>query len=185
VIKQQTDIELIDSFKKTKDTQYIGELFTRYTQFVFAVSQKYLKNTEESKDAVMQIFEKLFDLLPTHHIENFKPWLYSVTKNHCLQQLRSQKHTKEIITEPEHFSNFTMENDDSVHLQEKIDFENKLELFEAQLSGLSAEQKICVELFYVKRMCYNDIANTTGYSLKQVKSYIQNGKRNLQLQLKS
>lgn len=182
--EQNTDIELINSYKKTGDKEYVGVLFTRYTSFVFALSLQYLKNEEDSKDAVMQIFESLFSKLHTHTIDNFKPWLYSVTKNYCLQVLRSQKKMKEIVTDSDFFFQNNMENDEDVHLQEKIDLEKNLHVLTTQIAGLREEQRICVELFYVKRLCYKEIAEQTGFSPKEVKTYIQNGKRNLQLALK-
>jgi len=181
--KNLLDTELISLYKQQRDKAYVGELFTRYTDFVFSVSLKYLQNQEESKDAVMQIFEKLFDSLLSHEVSNFKSWLYSVTKNHCYQILRDKQKNKEISIESEHFSDFNMENEDKMHLDEKLRLEQKLEMFEEQLAGLSEEQRICIELFYLKKRCYQEITEKTGFSLKQVKSFIQNGKRNLQLRL--
>lgn len=183
MIKQLSDIELISLYKKSKDPHIVGELYTRYTSFVFSICMKYLKNQTKSEDAVMQIFESMFQLLLIHNIETFKPWLYTVTKHYCFQILRSHAHTKEISIEHECFSEIRMENDDGNHLQEKIALEEKMLLFEQQLEGLSKEQRLCIELFYVKKKCYKEISNETGFNLNQVKSYIQNGKRNLQIRV--
>ena len=82
---------------------------------VYGVCLKYLKNRDESKDAVMQIFEKLIIEIPKQKIENFRSWLYVVTKNYCLMQLRSQKSSDEKVhewmTDPVIF----MENVDFLH----------------------------------------------------------------------
>ncbi|HPH16240.1 MAG TPA: sigma-70 family RNA polymerase sigma factor, partial [Bacteroidales bacterium] len=125
----------------------------------------------------------MFQSLLIHSIETFKPWLYTVTKHYCFQILRSHAYTKEISIEHEYFSEIRMENDDGNHLQEKIALEEKMLLFEQQLEGLSKEQRLCIELFYVKKKCYKEISNETGFNLNQVKSYIQNGKRNLQIRV--
>lgn len=178
---QLSDTELVNRYQYSGDTKYVGELYTRYTGFAFSVCLKYLKNRTTAEDAVMHIFEKLFDSLHKHSPENFKPWLYSVIKNYCFEYLRSSKTGQEICTE--NFSDSFMENDEDLRLTEKIELEEKLEQFEQQLRGLSEEQKICVELFYVRRLCYKDISEKTGYNLPQVKSYIQNGKRNLQIRI--
>lgn len=183
MLKQLPDIELISLYKQSKDKQIVGELYTRHTRFVFSVCMKYLKNQTNSEDAVMQIFEKLFDSLLNHDIDNFKPWLYSVSKNYCFQLLRSHSFTKEFTVENEHFSDIRMENDDGMHLEEKIALEEKMVQFEHQLEGLSQEQRICIELFYLKKKCYKEISEETGFDLTKVKSYIQNGKRNLQLRV--
>lgn len=181
--KQLPDIELIELYKKSKDKAFIGELYTRYTGFTFSVCMKYLKNSDDCHDAVMQIFEKLFDSLLVHEVQNFKPWLYSVAKFQCLHILRDKQSKKEFILEPEKFSYLHMENDTEMYLDEKIRLEENIEILEQQISGLSEEQRICVELFYVKDKCYKEIVDETGFTLNQVKSYIQNGKRNLQMRL--
>ena len=181
--KQLSDNELIESYKKSNNKAFVGELYTRYTGFTFSVCMKYLKNTDDCHDAVMQIFEKLFESLLLHEVQNFKPWLYSVAKFHCFHILRNKQSNREISVDPEKFSDFDMENDNEMYLDEKIRIEENIELLEQQISGLSQEQRICVELFYVKEKCYKEIVDETGFSLNQVKSYIQNGKRNLQMRL--
>jgi len=158
----------------------VGELFKRYTDFVFLVSMKYLKNEERSKDAVMQIFEKLFTDLLKHKIENFKPWLHMVVRNHCLGLLRKdqsrQKNENSIKVEFDF-----MESDEDEHLIIEKEHENSINNLEKALKQLKSEQKECVELFYLQEKSYIEITELTGYPVKKVKSYIQNGKRNLKL----
>jgi RNA polymerase sigma-70 factor (ECF subfamily) len=61
--------------------------------------------------------------------------------------------------------------------------EQWLEWMGQSLEELGKEQKLCVILFYLEKRSYQEIALTTGYTLMQVKSYIQNGKRNLRLSI--
>lgn len=170
-----TDIELIALYKKKSDKEVIGILFKRYTGFVFAICLKYLRNRDESEDAVMQVFEKLFSDLHKHEVTHFKSWLYTVAKNHCLHIIRNRK--KDVISSNiqipivETAANMYHDNVDV------IDF--KVEALERELCNLVHEQKVCIELFYIKEKSYNEVAAITGYTLNQVKSYIQNGKRNL------
>lgn len=139
---------------------------------------KYLKDSELAKDAMMQIFEKLFVDLKRHDIEFFKAWLYRVSQNYCLMQLRSNKHlTKSVDEYPE----LGMEYKDELHpIEEK---ENLLSQMEYALSELNEEQKKCVTLFYLEQKSYQEIMDLTGYSFMQVKSHIQNAKRNLKLKM--
>ena len=51
------------------------------------------------------------------------------------------------------------------------------------LEELNPEQKQCLILFYLEKKSYQEISENTGFSLMQVKSYIQNGKRNLKILL--
>lgn len=84
--------------------------------------------------------------------------------------------------EQEH-PDFFVENGDDLSLLQKIEDELRFDALEIALKELKADQKTCVELFYLKHMSYGDIVDVTGYDLKKVKSYIQNGKRNLKLKL--
>ena len=178
-ISSLSDTDLISLYKKDGDKQIVGELYKRYTRFVFSICMKYLKDEESSKDAVMQIFEKLFVDLRKHEVSNFKSWLHSVTRNYCLHIIRDSKYQSQKLKDFSNSEEEVMENQlflyqDSVTVQE----ERVVEL-ERELGNLSKEQRVCVELFYLKDKSYQEIADETGYSLNQVKSYIQNGKRNL------
>src|SRR5579871_3069027 len=88
---QQSDSELILLYKETGDLAVIGQLYTRYTSLVYGVCLKYLKDRDDAKDASMQVFEKLIQLLKGHEVENFKSWLYVTARNHCLMCIRSKK----------------------------------------------------------------------------------------------
>lgn len=178
-LTEKTDAELITLFKNTGNTEVIGVLFKRYSHQVLGICLKYLKNREDSRDAVMQIFEKLFADLQKHNIENFKFWLTTVTKNHCLMQIRKARH--EIYVEDTtiyHSSAGIMETDDDLHLNHL-----EPEQLKESISRLNPEQRTCIEMFYLKNRSYHEIAELTGYDEKKVKSYIQNGKRNLKIML--
>ena len=180
-IAKLSDIDLVQQYKQTSDKLYVGELFKRYTRFVFLVSMKYFKDEEKAKDASMQIFEKLFTDLKKHQIQNFKSWLYSVTKNHCLIQIRGEKQRSVYETGLKKDHNNYMESGNYLYLDNEKDKEKSLKDLEDAILLLSEEQRICIELFYLKEKCYDEVAEITGYNLKKVKSYIQNGKRNLKL----
>ncbi|MDD5569629.1 MAG: sigma-70 family RNA polymerase sigma factor [Bacteroidales bacterium] len=180
-IKNQTDSELISSYKETGENNYVGELYNRYVHLVFGVCMKYLKDEDESKDAVMQIFEKLLEDLKKHEIENFKSWLHVCAKNHCLMTLRGK--TVQIINEntlKKDLSSF-MESDSVLHHDNGKDKEIRIQHLEEGIKNLSPEQKICIELFFIKDKSYQEIIEITGYDMNKVKSFIQNGKRNLKI----
>jgi RNA polymerase sigma-70 factor, ECF subfamily len=170
-----SDDELIHHFK-TGDQGALGILYTRYTSLVFGTCLKYLKDRDESKDAVMQVFEKLNQTLRQHEVANFKSWLYVSARNHCLMQLRSRKgkEAKEITPN-------LMESDYLLHLENEPEMEENLTKLEKCIEELGHEQQRCVKLFYIQEKCYKDVAAETGFDLGQVKSFIQNGKRNLKL----
>jgi RNA polymerase sigma factor (sigma-70 family) len=171
-----TDLELVAHYRESGDGNWLGMLYTRYTSLVYGVCLKYLKDRDDAKDAVMQLFEKLSTTLKTHEVTHFKSWLYVTARNHCLMQLRAKKGkiTQEI-------SPFLMETAPEVHLEEQNEMEENLGKLEECIEKLNPEQKSCVRLFFLQEMCYKDITKLTGFDINKVKSFIQNGKRNLKI----
>jgi RNA polymerase sigma-70 factor, ECF subfamily len=177
---QKTDEELITEFNSTGNLEVLGELYSEYMHLVYGVCVKYLKDRDEAKDAVMQIFEKLIVEIPRHRIDNFRSWLHVVTKNFCLMQLRSEKSQKERLDEWINETSVFMEYDSGMHPidEDKPEMENAL----ADCIGrLKDEQRECIHQFYYKNLCYNEIALNLGIDEKKVKSHLQNAKRNLKL----
>jgi RNA polymerase sigma-70 factor (ECF subfamily) len=175
-----SDEELITSYHSSGDKAFVGELYIRYAHLMYGVCLKYFRDREQSRDAVLQIFEKLFESLKTHTPEQVKTWLMFVARNYCISELRKMqvkagKHSRYEKEEEEPL----MPEEDVLH--EKVIKEQRLQRLEDAISALGEEQKICIELFYLKDKSYKEIADITGMSDKQVKSHIQNGKRNLKL----
>ncbi len=171
-----TDAGLLDYYYADKNTEWIGILLQRYTVLLLGVCMKYMKNEEEARDCVQQIFLKVLTDLQKHKVDFFKSWLYTVAKNHCLMKLRAQQ--GKAIKELTDNTAAVPHTDDTLQLQET---EKTYALLEEAIEELSEEQRQCVILFYLQKKSYQHISEKTGYSLMQVKSYIQNGKRNLKL----
>lgn len=172
-----SDEELILRYKTDRRKQWVGELFNRYAHLVFGVCMKYLKNEADSKDATLTLFEKLLEDLKTKDVEKFRHWIYVVTRNHCLMILRKRN------SEERHKQTINGSESPEDELADVVLREMKLEKLEDAMAQLKDEQRQCVEQFYLEKRCYREIAETTGYSEKQVKSFIQNGKRNLKIKL--
>ena len=178
-----TDNELIAEYKKKGDNAVVGELYTRYSHLVYGVCLKYLKDEDESKDAVLEIFEQLLVDLLKHDVTNFKSWLHSVSRNHCLMFLRKEQTKLKRANEYEYAFDEADSYETPFQVHEKETQEVQLTDLEKALTELKEEQRICIELFFLKEKCYEEVAELTGYTLLQVKSYIQNGKRNLSIKL--
>jgi RNA polymerase sigma factor (sigma-70 family) len=170
------DAELLERFRQTQDLTLVSELFGRYTSMIYGVCIKYLRDRDDAKDAVMQVFEKLPVTLRTHEIANFKSWLYVTTRNHCLMQIRSKKSKKTEELDPG-----LMETAVLLHLDHEPELETDLGKMEKCIQQLDTQQQQCIRLFYLEERCYKDISTATGFDLNKVKSYIQNGKRNLKI----
>ncbi|WP_299700246.1 sigma-70 family RNA polymerase sigma factor [uncultured Pontibacter sp.] len=174
--RQPDDLELVQQYRRTGDLDVIGKLFERHTEMVYLICLRYLEEEEESKDATMQVFEQLMVALKRHEVTNFKSWLHSLTKNHCLQLLRTKRlkgKATQALT-PEQYT-----TDGGLQLSDAEQQELALQALERGLVHLPAEQRTCLELFYLEQRSYKEIVELTGCDMKQVKSYIQNGRRNL------
>jgi RNA polymerase sigma-70 factor (ECF subfamily) len=177
-----SDEDLVLEFQKTEDKELIGILFKRHSLLCFTVCMKYYKNETLAEDAVMQVFEKLFSTLQQHPIQNFKSWLHSVCRNHCLMELRKPQLFQALVQNEEESGDDIMEFDLFVHPEEdKQILEEKLQVMETSLNELNQLQSNCLRCFYLERLSYEQISKQSGMSLNEVKSHIQNGKRNLKL----
>jgi RNA polymerase sigma factor (sigma-70 family) len=173
----ETDKELVAAFKESGENDYLSKLYQRYMDLVFGVCLKYFKDAEKSKDAVMEIYLDLNTKLKNYEVDNFKGWLHVLARNYCLMQLRSPRNMK--TTE---FNADFMQSAENTHLNgEVLEKEENFVKLEQCLDTLQEEQKQSVRLFYLDNKCYNEITAITGYDWNKVRSYIQNGRRNLKL----
>jgi RNA polymerase sigma-70 factor (ECF subfamily) len=176
----KTDEELINEFRSTGSLEVLGELYSSYMHLVYGVCLKYLKERDESKDAVMQIFEKIITEIPKQKIENFRGWLFVVTRNFCLMQLRSAKSRQERFSEWANDNTAFMETGTTLHPIDEDGAGMEEDLTDC-IKRLKDEQRECIRLFYFENKCYNEIAENLKIDEKKVKSHLQNGKRNLKL----
>lgn len=180
-MKSRTEItklsndELFNLCKKEEQATYFGELYRRYIPMVYGLCLKYLSNEADAQDAVMDLFEDISQKIKRYEIQNFHLWLYSVAKNHCLLRLRKKKQAFFI-----NYDENIMENDSFFTLSDRDNLsEEEDSALAFCINELGKEQRTSIDYFYYQDKSYADIVFLTGYTLEKVKSYIQNGKRNL------
>ncbi|OLY92254.1 RNA polymerase sigma-70 factor, ECF subfamily [Cnuella takakiae] len=173
-----TDTQLLKRYQQDGDQQWMGILLERYTLLLLGVCMKYLKNEEEARDCVQQIYLKVLTDINKHQVTYFKSWLYMVAKNESLMRLRNRQNKQVKELQDEHHPHQPAQPNG-----ELLEQETTLSLLEESIQELNEEQRLSVSLFYLQKMSYQQISDRTGFSLLQVKSYIQNGKRNLRLML--
>lgn len=167
--------ELIEKFKETGDQKFVADLYQPYMPLVYGLCLKYLKNSSEAEDAAMDIYLNLLKKLKTHKVLNFKSWLYVVAKNHCLDKLRSKtaKFSKESEAKLMYY--------EQVYHPDNEEDENELKKLQECLETLPENQKKSIDMFYYSKNSYKEIASTTGWSWSNIRSFIQNGRRNLKI----
>ncbi len=171
----QFDEDLISAYQQDGELNTLSLLYQKYMDLVYGVCMKYLNNSDDAKDAVLNIFEELIHKLKKHKVVYFKSWLYQLAKNHCLMALRKQKNIFIQIDSD------TMQLEADWHLDEVMKKENALNQLKTCLDQLIDEQKETIQLFYLENKCYKEIALQTQLEVNMVKSYIQNGRRNLKI----
>ena len=171
----RSEKDLILDFRKRNDLKVLGDLYKPYMDLVYGVCLKYLQQPEDAKDAVINIFEELASKLQKHEVANFRGWLYQVAKNHCLMKLRSDK--KYPVTVQPEFVHLSVNGHQEYAKQKELD----LTAMEGCLQRLPEEQKIAVTRFYLEEKSYREISIETNTNIEKVRSYIQNGRRNLKI----
>lgn len=175
---QLTDQELLEQYRSSEDLEYLGVLYERYVELVYGVCLKYLQEQQKAEDAVMAIFEELVDKVKKHEVEKFRPWLHVLTRNHCLMHLRKEKRNLTVSYEPG-----LMQSVDSRHHSIELeDRENgELKNLADCMGKLPDQQKECIKLFYYDNKSYKEIAAMKELAVGKIRSYIQNGRRNLRI----
>jgi len=171
-----SDADLIQAYSKRRDMSYLGQLFERYNALIYGVCLKYLKNETEAEDAFMQIFEKLSKKIPQQEINNFKSWLHVLVKNHCLEILRKKKRHLTVS-----YESSLMQNEPFLHPFEEQEAELQFQQLDSCLEQLEGLQKECIQLFYFEKKSYQEIATLKQLPLGKIRSFIQNGRRNLKI----
>ena len=176
IASSASDEELMAVYKQTHEPEVLGELFQRHMELVYGVCLKYLKQAEDAQDSTIAVFEELGPKLIKHEIEHFKAWLHTVTKNHCLMRLRSEKKRPTVKFDVE-----LMQSEETVHLNGVLEKEESFRQLEFCLGQLEDDQRRAIQLFYLEGKCYNEITEITGIEWNKIRSYIQNGRRNLKI----
>ena len=172
-----TDLDLVARYRATRDPVHLGALFERYIHLALGVGLRYLRNREDAEDAVMEVYERLAKALLDHEVRNFKSWLYSVVANQCRMTLRRRKGAPIAVEASEDLLDAVLASAAFPH--EDDEMEKLTQALPAALDRLGEGQRRCVELFYLGGHSYAEVASLCGYPLNEVKSHIQNGKRNL------
>ena len=175
-LETYSDKELLEEYGVSRQKEFLVELYSRYLPLVYGVALKYLKNVPDAQDVAMQIWEELFEKVLKYEIQVFKSWLYTCVRNYCLMELRKKTGNFSLQLD-EKFMEFC----DDFNPVYEGESEIEVQALEECLEALPENQRLCVRCFYLEERSYKEIEQSVGFSLKTVKSCIQNGKRNLRL----
>lgn len=174
ILASNIDEVLLKEYKSSGNQDLLAKLYLKYSHLVYGTALKYFKDQEVAKDTVMDIYQELIEKLQKNEVNNFKSWLYTVTKNHCLMQLRKDKKIKMVD-----FDTIDMQFLQNEHLNYSPEKENDLIKLEKCIENLNTDQQETIRMFYLQNKCYNEITEITNFDWNKVRSLIQNGRRNL------
>ena len=164
---------------KPEERKEIRDLFKAYTKDIFGVAYYILKDQQAAKDIIMDVFEVLLKQDSLAKIQNKKAWLLGTSRNLSLKKFNKQIKTQYGL-EHKNIIEQIVEKDD----QEELIIKNaNEEAMLEQLALLKPLQSKCITLYYLKGLSYQQIAKKENISMNDVKSNIQNGKRNLKIKL--
>lgn len=152
----------------------LAPLWDRYAELLFGTAMKYLKDIERAKDLVMEFFADLPGLTAKHEVKSFRPWAHTVVRNRCLMELRKKDPHVQLPDDPAA---------DATGMHEAVLREASLQALEAAIEQLPEGQARCIRLFHLERKSYAEVAQMTGMPVEQVRSHLQNGRRNLRITL--
>jgi len=157
----------------------LSELYARYKNLVFGSCLKYFKNRPDADDAVSEIFALIDKKLKKHEVSNFKSWLYTVTRNYCIEVFRKKNRQRDKLSAAENMYSETVFHPDDVQDEELLNVLGDC------IEALPLRQKQTVDMFYYQKLSYREIATALGLSWDKVRSFMQNGRRNLKNCLES
>lgn len=167
------DEKLLELAKLETRPEAASTLFNRYSELIYGVCLKYL-NVEDANDAHMDIYHLFLEKIKLHEIENIKSWLYVLTKNHCLGKIRKEKWKEGKINQLN-----IVYLEEYYHPNFEVIEDNQTQKLKACIDQLIENQKVCIEDFYYSKMSYQEISNARNWTWNQIRSFIQNGRRNL------
>ncbi|MEL6655687.1 MAG: sigma-70 family RNA polymerase sigma factor [Bacteroidota bacterium] len=181
---QKSDEELVRQFQQSGDRFLLGLLLRRYSQSILGTCHYYLRQPQDAEDAAMEVCELIVrQLQKPKEIKRFKDWVFIIARNYCFRKLKDNKRLTELSTEWEKDflnSDVQYELGDTLYVQEEALYAR----VDAEIQQLNEQQRLCLTAFYWQGEKYKDIAARYGMTTDEVRSAIQNGRRNLRNRFK-
>lgn len=176
--EQLTDEQLLGKYLSGSESRYLGQLYERYMPMVYGICLKIMRDPGKAEDAVMNIYEELTRKVKEHEIGSFRGWLYVLARNHCLMEWRKNHRRPTDLHED-------MGRYDAVEEAFQYELPKDGTPLEKCMDELPPQQRNSVQWFYYEDKSYKEIADLIAEDVGKVRSYIQNGRRNLKICLEN
>jgi len=172
-MEQKDDIFYIEKVKKGQ-TQYFSYIVEKYQDVVFSIALKVLKNRDDAEEMAQESFIKAYKSLHTFKGKaKFSTWLYRITYNNCISEIRKRKI---------HFAStddVEVRDDDSEINLDGIPEENRAKYVKAALDKLPEEEYTLVLLYYFEDQSIDEISKVTGLSDSNTKVKLHRARKKL------
>ena len=171
-----TDTEAIQLYLQTQDASYFDVLYNKYGNKVYAKCISLLGQEAAAKDAMQDIFIKIFlNLSKFGERSKFSTWVYSITYNYCIDLIRKNKKVKNLFSdEMERQEDIIEEVPDEALLQMKVGLLKKV------LETLPLGDKTILLMKYQDELQIKEIANILGKTESAIKMRIKRAKHKAQ-----
>jgi len=156
-----------------------GNIFiSRHLSYVMRISRRYLKNEAEAEEAAQDVFAAIWRKADQFAQRDAKvtTWLYSVTRNRCIDIVRRQKPTQDIEG-----LEFSDNSDNAEVLQQKSE---QARLLRAAMESLSDDQRAAIDLVYYREISQKAAADELGMTLAGFESVLRRARQKLHGQLR-
>lgn len=168
---------LVKRFRGERDGAAFDALYRRNRRMVYGTCLRYLRDREAAEDACHDVFLQAYQQFDSLRGDVFSPWVRRIAINHCLNRQRHAATRRRI--EPTLVRDFDQGRADASHAAAAA--RDDLRIAAELVRGLSPKQRLVFLLRHVEQLAYDGIAEVTGLPFDEVRSALQNARRNFRL----
>ncbi len=172
-VAEETDFELLDRFRRHGDRAAFERIVARHRPWLHRVCARLLRSDEAARDATQDVFARVLNRLDTFRGDNFPGWLKAIAVNCCLNTIDRDKRWAPLEAAGEAPAADLGPELQLLRLEEGVRARHLI-------ARLPERQKIVFCLKYIDDCSYQEIERLTGFSNKEVKSFLQNARRNFE-----
>lgn len=177
-----SEITLLIQKAQKGDTNAFGTLVASYEKFIFNVACKMFSNSEDASDIAQEALIKAYKNIDKFDFNSsFSTWLYRITVNACIDEMRRRKGRESISIDAEdEEGGLTVQIEDtSLGAEERVIQNETVSEVRAAIDKLSEEHKTVIILRDLQDMTYEQVAQTLDLSIGTVKSRLARARKSL------
>jgi RNA polymerase sigma-70 factor, ECF subfamily len=166
-----------------RDADALSQLYDQFSHALRSIAFRVLSDAAEADDVLQEVFIKVWDRAAQYVPALGTPatWLITITRNAALNRLRGRNRNiaamERAAAEPSH------QTTDADSAFECVVSGETILLVREALASLPDEQRIPLEMAYLRGLTYEEVAEALGHPLGSVKSRVRRGMARMKLAL--